>query len=203
MKRSAFTLIELLVVIAIIALLAAIAIPVYGNVMEKGSTAKCLANLRQVGQGVMIYLQDNDDDFFPRAGGKSWPITLHDRYRITWKVFHSPFDKRPQQETGTVPVSYGLNSDCFDTNVGKWDSPADLIMGAAAPTPGGAQINFTGTSTQNVDVSPGSGNNGGTHANRKRINVLYGDGRVESMLWKDYSNSGGQEGDRRWKPDWK
>jgi prepilin-type N-terminal cleavage/methylation domain-containing protein/prepilin-type processing-associated H-X9-DG protein len=200
MKRSAFTLIELLVVIAIIALLAAIAIPVYGNVMEKGSATKCLANLRQVGQGVIIYLQDNDDDFFAQGGSTSWPNTLHDRYSISWKVFHSPFDKRPQQETGTVPVSYGMNGDCFDTNVGQWTSPADLIMGAAAPATGNADVTFTGTSAQNVDVQPGSGRAGGTHQNRKRINVLYGDGRVEGISWADYSDQGGEEGIRRWTP---
>ena len=49
MRRTVgFTLIELLVVIAIIAILAAILFPVFAQAREKGRSAACLSNLRQV-----------------------------------------------------------------------------------------------------------------------------------------------------------
>lgn len=59
-KKSAFTLTELLVVIAVILVLVAIALPVLGSVRQKALNAKCLSNLRQVGQGVLMYAADKE-----------------------------------------------------------------------------------------------------------------------------------------------
>jgi prepilin-type N-terminal cleavage/methylation domain-containing protein len=47
-KNHAFTLIELLVVIAIIAVLASIAIPVYGEAQAKAQRTKCLAQAKGI-----------------------------------------------------------------------------------------------------------------------------------------------------------
>lgn len=54
-----FTLIELLVVIAIIAILAAILFPVFANAKERSRQQTCLANLRQLATGVVLYASDN------------------------------------------------------------------------------------------------------------------------------------------------
>ena len=60
MKR-AFTLIELLVVIAIIAILAAILFPVFAQAKLAAKKTKGLAQFKQVGTGLQIYLGDSDD----------------------------------------------------------------------------------------------------------------------------------------------
>ena len=58
-----FTLIELLVVIAIIAILAAILFPVFARARENARRTSCLSNLKQVGLGIMQYVQDYDERY--------------------------------------------------------------------------------------------------------------------------------------------
>jgi len=62
-RRSGFTLIELLVVIAIIAILAAILFPVFAQAREKARTISSSSNVRQLGLGVRMYVQDFDERF--------------------------------------------------------------------------------------------------------------------------------------------
>jgi len=62
-QRRGFTLIELLVVIAIIAILAAILFPVFARARENARKAACQSNLKQIGLGVMMYVQDYDETY--------------------------------------------------------------------------------------------------------------------------------------------
>ena len=62
-RTRGFTLIELLVVIAIIALLAAILFPVFAMAREKARAATCQSNLKQIGLGMLQYMQDFDDTY--------------------------------------------------------------------------------------------------------------------------------------------
>ena len=62
--RKRFTLIELLVVIAIIAILAAILLPALQSARERGMSASCISQLKQVGTAAASYNNDNLG-FFP------------------------------------------------------------------------------------------------------------------------------------------
>ncbi len=58
---TAFTLLELLVVVAIIAILAALLFPVFSQARERARRTACLSNLKQMGLGIQMYSQDNDE----------------------------------------------------------------------------------------------------------------------------------------------
>ena len=70
MKRKGFTLVELLVVIAIIALLMGILMPALTKVRAIARRLVCGTNLSAIGKSILIYANENDDDY-PRAGGRS------------------------------------------------------------------------------------------------------------------------------------
>jgi prepilin-type N-terminal cleavage/methylation domain-containing protein/prepilin-type processing-associated H-X9-DG protein len=107
MHRKGFTLIELLVVIAIIAILAAILFPVFARAREAARAANCKSNLKQIGMGILMYVQDYDECFPGRTdtnGSTGQPGDIRpdvlgrgniDQVTIfsNWPVFFLPYIK--------------------------------------------------------------------------------------------------------------
>ena len=204
MKKSAFTLIELLVVIAIIAILAGIALPVFGKVMEKSRATNCASNLKQLGLGIAAYLNDNDEQIFkdpPATGSDPWPKVLKDKYVTSWKVFKCPFDKRADATGDATPISYGINQNVlsqpgkpsWDGSFSKLVSPSQLILMAPEVTDdkkSNPTFDPVNVATKNVSLKPrnGEANKLGTHNGRGQINALFADSHVASLKYQPHGD---------------
>lgn len=97
--RRALTLLELMVVISIIAVLAAIALPLYQRVFKQSRQSTALSNMRQVGIAFLSYAGDHDYTVPGRAKGNDennvpvakWPHVLQG-YVQDLRVYGAPLD---------------------------------------------------------------------------------------------------------------
>jgi len=122
-SKKAFTLIELLVVIAIIAILAAILFPVFARARENARRASCMSNLKQIGLGIMQYVQDYDEHYPPAQiieadtppGG--WQGSWAESNNVwIWENIIYPYTKSTQVcicpsggSSTSISVNYGVN----------------------------------------------------------------------------------------------
>ena len=120
-----FTLIELLVVIGVIAVLIAFLLPVLAQARQHAKTVACQANLRSIGQLLLIYANANNGWVYPIGPGDPslppgpdnlcrlgafhppemrWPVYVKGLDRSNHPLLLCPADENPEAEH-----SYTLN----------------------------------------------------------------------------------------------
>ena len=151
-RRVGFTLIELLVVIAIISILAAILFPVFAQAREKARAIACLSNTKQIGIGVQMYVQDNDERLFCYAStaangsrtGQAIPNTAAAKNAARWwnvlmpyiksnNVFTCPSDPTPTPSADVngatvIPRSYIACRSAEALSLAQIDDPVETVV---------------------------------------------------------------------------
>jgi prepilin-type N-terminal cleavage/methylation domain-containing protein/prepilin-type processing-associated H-X9-DG protein len=183
MLKRGFTLIELLVVIAIIAILAAILFPVFAKAREAARATACKNNLKQIGTGMAMYVQDYDETYPGRSQLYGhWGYAVQP-YIKNFNVFQCPSNPiknnnatgGPDPSGQYVKVSYGINAWIFGNPISQavLQDPADRIMFGEQTSGHNDYIGWNWSGTGNY--SNGFAGHSGS------MNVAYADGHVKAM----------------------
>lgn len=97
--RSGFSLIDVLVSISVIALLIAIMLPSISMVRESARRVICSSDMRQIGLGMNLYAEDNNDTlpssvFLEEVGNVAYPI--YPQLMDTLRTSEDDYDPRQQ-----------------------------------------------------------------------------------------------------------
>ena len=211
--RRGFTLIELLVVIAIIAILAAILFPVFAQAREKARAISCASNMKQIGLGLLQYIQDNDEHFpFQTDDSNHWSDPAYNTPNgtpATWDVQILPYTKStpllacpddPELGIATLPDvggnvkrSYSMPTHLVDYNSSSVGATLAVIPSPAI-TVALVERGWYACTTNHAPSGWGACSdvqsfdttgygNGWPHSGNHTANFLYADGHVKSTIW--------------------
>ena len=116
-RKIDFTLIELIIVISIIAILASMLLPALNRVRSRARDIQCIGNLKQVAQGVRMYLDAYQEYFYcpyTATNYNTFPywnnILIRENFLETDQVLFCPSQKPSQRNFFRTYGAYYVNS---------------------------------------------------------------------------------------------
>lgn len=193
--RGGFTATELVVIVGIVAVLIALAFPVFQRMTRSGADAKCVGNLRQIGAAFALYVAE---------AGKYPPV------RLTSSNSDNPWSSYldailnwgrwgNKSEIGICPnaerkdvISYGYNA-CFPYttfwSAAKVQTPSKLMLVAD-------------TSYNIWRIAPASYKTDMAFRHAGSANILYADGHVGRKPVDGIPSAGRYANDADWNSFW-
>lgn len=213
-SHRALTLIEMLIAIAIIGFLAILLFPMGAKLMQRADEAKCQANLRLLGNAILLYAQDHDGSLPYVVSNSSVPgsVDRHWRRQVlpyvgleanSTDVRKTPFICPPLRKTiekkggvGGLP-NYGMNVYLENVKLAAIEKPAQTLLATEAKLISGVtpseQLNESGIKSE---VPGGKVHRGGQ-------NILYVDGHIgwveNARILGDFPYASGGQNDV-WSP---
>ena len=189
MKRNVkFTLIELLVVVAIIGILFSLLLPVLGKARERMRTTQCINKQKSIGTFIEMQVEDNNSTYLSQDNAYeaegyfedgtlnttrfgNYQVDLDKDYVRNLELFICP-KTRELNSKQSFRDNYSFNAHLHNTRITDLNniSQTTLITDTNFEY---LQSNFPGR----IDVR---------HDNNNKLNVLFADGHVETMIWTKY-----------------
>ncbi len=187
-NNDGFTLIELVIVIFIILILAGILLPTFSKVRETGRRTQCASNLKQIGLGLFMYSNENNETFPTGATAMTALNTLYPDYVSERKAFMCPSDNLvTDAENANITEGDAFEKDECSYGYDRTHGPAD-----------GSGVAIAGDRPTNDDTNAPTNNRSPNHGGTVRAyntddvpgygqNLVYIDGHVE---WVASQNAG-------------